>query len=63
MDHLKTVGSNFLTWAKLSSSSKHERIKELHFGIAQDTIEMVLEGITIGFEPERFAIYITSVTK
>ena len=63
MDHLKTVGSHLLIWAMLASYSKHGRMKELHFSIVQDAIEMFLEIITVGFEPERFAICITSVKK
>ena len=61
IDHLKTVGSHLLIWAMLASCSKHGRMKELYFGVVQDAIEMFLETITIGFEPERFAICITSV--
>ena len=59
-DHLKTVRSHFLMWAKFTSCSKHERIKELHFSMIQDAIEVFLESITLGFEPERFVICIIS---
>ena len=61
MHHLKTVVSYLLIWAMLESCSKHGRIKEFHFGIVQDIVEMFLESITLGFEPECFVIYITSV--
>ena len=45
----------------LKSCSKHGQMKELHFSLVQDAIEMFLESITTGFEPERFVIYITSI--
>ena len=61
IDHLKTVGSYLLKWAMLVSCPKHGRMEELHFSIVQDAIEMFLESITIGFEPESFAICIASV--
>ena len=38
----------------------HERMKELHFSIVQDARDIFLEGITIGFKPERFTICIAS---
>ena len=61
MDHLKTVGSNFLKWVMLTSCSKNGRMKVLHFSIVQDAIEMLLESIMIDFEPERFVICIALV--
>ena len=36
-------------------------MKELHFNVVQDAIEMFFESITIGFESKRFVICITSV--
>ena len=59
IDHLKTIGSHLLIWSMLMSCSKYGRMKELHFSIAQDAIEVFFESITIGFEPERFAICIS----
>ena len=61
MDLMKTFGSHLLIWTMLTSCSKHGRMKELHFSIVQDAIEMFLESIAIGFEPERFAINNASV--
>ena len=63
MNHLKTVGSHLLIWVILVSCLKHGRMKELHFSMVQEAIEVFLESITIGFEPGRFVIYITSVKK
>ena len=57
----ETIGSHLLIWAmlmKLLKAWEDER-PSLH-GIVQDAIEMFLESITIGFEPERFSICITS---
>ena len=61
LDYLKTGGSHLIILAMLVSCLKHGRMKELHFGVVQDTIEMFLESITIGFEPKRFALCIASV--
>ena len=60
-DHLKTVGSHLGIWAMLTSCSKHGRLKKLHYGIVQDSIETFLDSITKSFEPKRFAKYIASV--
>ena len=51
---------HLLICAMLSSCLKHGKIRELNLGIVKNTREMFLEGIILGFEPERFAICITS---
>ena len=56
LDSLKTTESHLLIWEMIISFSKRGRMKELHFGMVQDTRAMFPESITIGFEPKRFAI-------
>ena len=57
LDHLKTVGSYSLKWAILVSCSRHGKMKNLHFIIIQDTIEIIIETINMGFKPERLAMH------
>ena len=44
----------------LVNFSKHGRIKKLEFGIVQDSREIFLKSITIGFKAEHFVICIAS---
>ena len=60
IDHLKTIGSHFLIWAMFMTCSKYGRMKVLHVSMVQDAREFFFESITIGFQPERFEICITS---